>query len=199
MDKSLTKIRHERSKKDFPKLKLDEDEYVEFVFRRSTACLLLILVGTALATIIILLAFLLTLIGQSFLDETGRNFMFIVLAVLLVTTGFISFISYEVFKNNILFVTNKKLTQKIMTSPSSNSTSTIDLFSVEDVSYHQHGILASLFNYGTLRFSTVGDETTYTFKFASVDSETIDSLVSLVSSAKKPSSSDNPSSESNNS
>ena len=35
MDENLAKIRHERSKKDFPGLRLDEDEYVEFAFRRA--------------------------------------------------------------------------------------------------------------------------------------------------------------------
>ena len=32
MDNNLAKIRHERSVKDFPGLKLEDDEYVEFAF-----------------------------------------------------------------------------------------------------------------------------------------------------------------------
>ena len=32
MEESLTKIRHDRSKKDFPEMKLDDDEYVEFLY-----------------------------------------------------------------------------------------------------------------------------------------------------------------------
>ena len=43
MDESLAKIRHERSKKDFPKLKLEDDEYVEFAFLRAKVCLLMII------------------------------------------------------------------------------------------------------------------------------------------------------------
>ena len=39
MDENLLKIRHERSKKDFPNLRLDEGEYVEFAFRRAKICL----------------------------------------------------------------------------------------------------------------------------------------------------------------
>ena len=45
MDKSLNKIRHERSKRDFPGLKLEDDEFVEFAFSRSKICLLLIQSG----------------------------------------------------------------------------------------------------------------------------------------------------------
>ena len=44
MDKALAKVRHERSKKDFPFLKLEEDEYVEFAFSRARVCLAMILV-----------------------------------------------------------------------------------------------------------------------------------------------------------
>ena len=42
MDESLANIRHERSKKDFPALKLEDGEYVEFAFSRAKICYLLI-------------------------------------------------------------------------------------------------------------------------------------------------------------
>ena len=42
MDESLANIRHERSKKDFPALKLEDGEYVEFAFVRSKICYWLI-------------------------------------------------------------------------------------------------------------------------------------------------------------
>ena len=43
MDESLARIRHERSKKDFPGLRLEDDEYVEFAFKRARVCLLMII------------------------------------------------------------------------------------------------------------------------------------------------------------
>ena len=79
MDKSLAKIRHERSKKDFPGLKLEDDEYVEFAFRRAKTCLIMILMGISASLIVVLLAFLLVLMGQSALDEMGKNYLFIIL------------------------------------------------------------------------------------------------------------------------
>ena len=63
MDESLAKIRHERSKKDFPGLRLEEGEYVEFAFKRAKVCLKMIFGGMALALILVLLAFLITLMG----------------------------------------------------------------------------------------------------------------------------------------
>ena len=83
MDESLVKIRHDRSKKDFPELKLDDDEYVEFAFKRAKVCLFAIFGGTFIGLILILLAFLVVLLGQSMIDEMGKNFLFIILFALL--------------------------------------------------------------------------------------------------------------------
>ncbi len=174
MDESLAKIRHERSKKDFPGLNLDDGEYVEFAFHRSRACLILIFGALFVSLVIILLAFLLSLMGASLLDEMGRNFLFIILGALLAAT-----------------------VQKVMDSPVSKSINTIDLSSVEDVSFHQKGILPSLFHYGTLRLSTVGDETTYTFKYSDISPEDLKAVTKLVTSAKKPQKPPKPQSETN--
>ena len=43
MDENLAKIRHERSKKDFPGLSLEDGEYVEFAFSRAKICLMMII------------------------------------------------------------------------------------------------------------------------------------------------------------
>ena len=82
MDKNLIKIRHDRSVKDFPFLKLEEDEYVEFSFKRAKICYMLIFGGVAAALIVVLAVFLLVLMSQSTLDTMARNFMYILLAVL---------------------------------------------------------------------------------------------------------------------
>ena len=185
MDESLTKIRHERSKKDFPELKLEEGEYVEFAFKRARICLLAILVGIAVSVIILLLAFLLVLIGQDMLDDMGRNFVYIILATLLATAILAGIIAVMIYQGNKLFVTNRRVTQMIMSSPASKSVNAIDLTSVEDASYHQNGILQNFFHYGTLRLATVGDETTYTFKYSDISSEDLKAVVKLISEAKK--------------
>ena len=59
MDEGLTRIRHERSVKDFPFLELEENEYVEYAFKRARIWLNLILGGLGAGLIFILLAFLL--------------------------------------------------------------------------------------------------------------------------------------------
>ena len=80
MDKSLIKVRHDRSKKDFPGLKLEDDEYVEFAIKRAKICLMMIWGGTAVGLILVLVGFLFVLMGQNMIDAMGLNFLFIILA-----------------------------------------------------------------------------------------------------------------------
>ena len=165
MDNNLAKIRHERSVKDFPYLKLEDDEYVEFAFSRAKVCLLLILGSVAGGLILILLAFLLVLLGQQMIDEMGKHFLFIILFALLAAAIIIGIISIRIYRGNKLFITNKHAMQFIMDSLVSDSVNVIDLVNIEDASFKQDSLTQKIFHYGTFRLSTVGDETTYTFKY----------------------------------
>ena len=185
MDESLVKIRHERSVKDFPGLRLDDDEYVEFAFKRARICLLMILGGVTFGLIVVLLAFLLVLMGQSMIDEMGRNFLFIILTALLASSIIIGLVATRIYNGNKLFITNRRAIQMIMTSPVVNSVNIIDLVSIEDASFRQDSLLQNLFHYGTLRLSTIGDETTYTFKYSDITGEQLKAVTDLISNAKK--------------
>lgn len=187
MDENLAKIRHERSRKDFPMLNLEDGEYVEFAFKRARICLLAILGGTALGVILVLLAFLITLLFQAQIDEMGKNFLFIILVALLASAVIIGMIAMVTYRGNRLFVTNRRVIQLVMTSLVSTSVNAIDLPSVEDVSFHQDGILPRLFHYGTLRLATVGDETTYTFKYSDITPEDMKAISKMITEAKKKS------------
>ncbi|MBR2998690.1 PH domain-containing protein [Candidatus Saccharibacteria bacterium] len=185
MEESLTKIRHERSRKDFPELKLDDDEYVEFAFKRARICILMILGAVAAGLILVLLAFLIVLLNQSRIDEMGRHFLMIILFTLLASAILIGLVSLRIYSGNRLFITNKKVTQMIMTSLVSSSVNIIDLTSVEDASFRQDGIWQRILHYGTFRLSTVGDETTYTFKYSDIAPAELKAVTKLISDAKK--------------
>ena len=185
MDESLAKIRHDRSVKDFPGLRLEDDEYVEFYFRRAKVCLWAIWGGTFFGLVFILLAFLLVLLGQSRLDEMGVNFMYIILFALLAAALLIGVISLKVYKGNKLFITNRRAIQFVMDSLVSTSINIIDLVSIEDASFRQESLLQKMFHFGILRLSTVGDETTYTFKYSDIKPEELKAVTDLISAAKK--------------
>ena len=76
--------------------------------------------------------------------------------------------------------------QMVMSSLVSTSVNIIDLYSVEDASFRQEGILQKLFGYGTLRLATVGDETTYTFKYSDIKPAEFRAVIELITNAKKP-------------
>ena len=185
MDENLAKIRHERSKKDFPGLKLDEGEYVEFFFRRSKICLKLIWGATFAGLVTILVGFLLVLSVQEQIDEMGRRFLFIILFSLLAAAVIIGLLALRLYNGNKLYITNKHVTQMIMHSPVATSINIIDLVSVEDASFRQENILQKIFRYGTLRLSTMGDETTYTFKYSDISPTELRAVTELISNAKK--------------
>ena len=185
MDENLAKIRHERSVRDFPNLKLEDDEYVEFAFSRAKICLIMIIVGTALGLGVILLGFLLVLLGQESIDEMGRHYLFIILFALLAAAIVIGIISTMIYRGNKLIITNKRVIQLIMTSPTAHSMNIIELRKIEDASYKREGILQALFNYGTFRLSTVGDETTYTFKYSDITTEELKEVSKLISKKQK--------------
>ncbi|MBQ3433210.1 PH domain-containing protein [Candidatus Saccharibacteria bacterium] len=185
MDENLAKIRHERSKKDFPGLKLDEGEYVEYFFKRSKMCLWMILGGTFVGLVLILLAFLIVLLNQAAIDEMGKNFLFIMLCALLAAALIIGMVALRIYNGNRLYVTNKHVMQMVMNSLVSTSVNIIDLASIEDASFKQTNIMQKLFHYGTFRLSTVGDETTYTFPYSDITPTELRGVTELITAAKK--------------
>lgn len=184
MDEGLAKIRHARSKKDFPFLKLEDDEYVEFAFSRAKVCLFMIFGGVAGGLILILFAFLMIILGQNTMDAMGKNFMFIILACLIVAALLMGWAGIAVYRGNRLFLTNKHAIQMVMKSPVATSVNVIDLPSIEDASFHQNGLAQKIFGYGTFRLSTVGDETTYTFPYSDIAPEELRAVSKLITEAK---------------
>ena len=191
MDEGLVRIRHERSVKDFPFLKLEDNEYVEFAFKRARVWLNLILGSLSAGLILILLAFLLVLMGQSSIDATGVSFLYIILGALLFAVLLAGLFTVIVYRGNRLFVTNKHVIPLTMISPMANSVNMIDLSSIEDTSFSQNGIMQKLFGYGTFRLATVGEETTYTFKNSDITQEELKAVSKLVTIAKTADDKDN--------
>lgn len=185
MDEGLVKIRNARSRKDFAFLNLDDDEYVEFAFSRAKICQFMIFGGVAGGLILILSSFLMIILGQNTMDAMGRNFMFVILACLIVAALLMGWVGIMVYRGNKLFLTNKRAIQMKMKSPFATSVNMIDLPSIEDASFHQDGILQKIFGYGTFRLATVGDETTYTFQYSDIAPEELQAVAKLVADSKE--------------
>jgi uncharacterized membrane protein YdbT with pleckstrin-like domain len=106
----------------------------------------------------------------------------ILLLTLLVTLG--AYISYSVYTNNRFFLTNESVIQEIQLTLFSHHEQTVSLANIEDASYEQAGILQQIFNYGSIRLSTEGDETTYRFTYVANPKQHIATLNNAVEAFK---------------
>lgn len=74
-------------------------------------------------------------------------------------------ISLRINAGNRFYVTTESVVQRLQNSIFHVQNQQINLLNIEDVTYEKHGLFQHMFNYGTVRMSTEGDETTYLFKF----------------------------------
>ena len=185
MDESLANIRHERSKKDFPAIKLEDGEYVEFAFSRAKICYLLIWGCVAGVAVLITALFMFLFMTQPEINTMGNNFLAFLVITIIAFAFIAGLIATKVFSCNKLFITNRRAIQFIMVSPVVTSKNVIDLSSIEDASFRQTSIIQKLFKIGTLRLSTVGDETTYTLQYVEViGGDELNSITKLIRSNK---------------
>jgi uncharacterized membrane protein YdbT with pleckstrin-like domain len=165
------RARHEASKKKYPTLNLSEGEYVISAVRRHPIGLVPIFGFVGL-----MLLFLLGAIPfyDSFRDSSsnpGGMPSVAVVAVLALLLGVLfavgGLIAAYVYIQNKFFLTNESVIQEIQHSLFSKHEQTVSLANIEDASYRQENIVEHLFNFGSIRLSTEGDETTYRFSYVS--------------------------------
>ncbi|MDR3297949.1 MAG: PH domain-containing protein [Candidatus Nomurabacteria bacterium] len=187
MKSDLAKIHHARSAKEYPEIDLEDNEWVVLHIIRSKIGLLLIWAGEFAGAGLLTIALIMLLAGGPNplgLNSSAVGYLYIIifaLYALLIISGIIGTI---VYKSNHLYITNRRTIQKSRPSLFVNSTNIIDLQSIEDVSFRQAGLLDYIFKLGTIRMSTVGDETTYTFTMVDTPRDEIKTISSLVYKTK---------------
>lgn len=190
MKKTLAKLKSAKSQKIYPGLKLEEGEWVELDIRRSKVGLILIWSAEVVGFIVLALLFFTLSSGASEYAFIGINpstkvFIDLIIFIMyffLIISGMVGTVVYN---GNRIFITNKRVIQQSMISLFAKSTNIIDLVSIEDVSYSRKTIFEYLFRLGTIRMSTVGDETTYTFKFVDTPKDELDKITHLVHVVKE--------------
>lgn len=161
--------KHDRSKQEYPLLNLSPGEYIVSAVRRHPIGLIVPLV---LGTLLIVVA-LTVLSGYAEFAETlaltgflaDANMVTIPILIFVALVAFGMFVSYYVYVNNKFFLTNESVIQEIQLSLFSRLEQTVSLNNIEDASFTQHGIFQQVFDYGDIRLSTEGDETTYRFSY----------------------------------
>lgn len=163
--------KHANSKAKYPEVTLSSQEYViEFVRRHPIGLLSIWALVTLVSLLIIGLlplyaanhAMLQRELGFS-LPSAAAMALPLLLAVLFFLVG--GYIATIVYLGNRFYLTNESVIQHVRTSLFNNKNQIINLVNVEDASFEKKGILQQLFNYGTLRLSTQGEETIYRFYY----------------------------------
>lgn len=160
---------HDRSVAIYPTLHLSEGEFVVRSVRRHPIGLILplgigVLMISAVLTLLSSYDQFATMFNITGFMGSAENMVLPLLAF----TGFIAlgmFISYYVYTRNTFFLTNESVIQEIQHSLFSRHEQTVSLGSIEDASYTQKGIFQNVLNYGDIRLSTEGEETTYHFTY----------------------------------
>ena len=191
MKQELIKLHHARSAKDFPELRLEENEYVELAIQRSRLGLVFIWAAACTGYVALIVAVIFLAVGNAGsptvagLNGFAKSYLYIIILALFGIITISALIGSKVYKDNRLYVTNKRLIHHQTNSLFSKSVNVIELLSIEDVSFKQENIGDHIFKLGTIRMSTVGDETTYTFKYVNTPKEELDMITHLVHMEKE--------------
>ena len=179
--------KHEESVKRYPHLNLSAAEYVILSIKRHPIGLW-IPMGTTLALILLLMTALIAYPIVMEQDNAGVTPGLIPITVMLlcmiVVVGIGGYVAVWVYLRNTFFLTNESVIQEIQHSVFSRHEQTVSLGSIEDASFRQTGLLQTTLNYGSIRLSTEGEETTYRFQYVSNPREQIAVLNNAVEAFK---------------
>lgn len=154
---------HDRSVRDYPDIKFGPREYVVIDVQRSFFGLVRIWV-IALFVFLIMVAMVAVMHSVAADDSnTLLTILLLVAAFLLPLTGGI--IATHVYNGNRFIVTNERVFARIQLTPFAVRSQNVEIEHVEDCSVVQSNPLQLIFNYGSIRLSTVGDEQTYLFTY----------------------------------
>jgi len=175
----------EDSRRKYPALNLSEGEYVILAVRRHPIGLSAPVGSTLLA--LILLFGLTSIYGgiastNPDMPAAGDVSLIAILLALLVTI--FGYFATWIYIQNKFFLTNESVVQEIQHSLFSKREQTVSLGSIEDASFHQTNFIQTLFDYGTIRLSTEGDETTYRFHYVSQPKQQVATLNNAIEAFK---------------
>lgn len=179
---------HERSNRLYPTLNLSEGEYIiSAVHRHPVGLVIPLVVGTLLIAFILAIFFNYDIFVEAFAVHGALTEASSIAVPVWIFVGLVALsmsITYYVYKRNRFFLTNESVIQEIQTSLFSRQEQTVSLANIEDASFTQRGISQQILNYGNIRLSTEGDETTYQFSYVANPKEHIARLNNAIEAFK---------------
>src|SRR5579862_2461035 len=143
---------------------LEEGEMVLTVVHRSVAGLIGIY-AVAIAAVAAIVGLVIAVAPGTFQTSSSSisSSLSAVIAMSAIFLAVVLFVVTYVYRQSRLLVTNKSLVQVLQKTLLIRKVSRLSMSNVEDVNEEQRGILANIFNYGTLTVQTAGTEDNFVF------------------------------------
>lgn len=148
-------------------LDLDPSEIVLFKVRQHPIVIVQIVALGSIVALSIIIGFA-VIINSSTLESIpgGTPAVGALAFAGLIMTLIVSWISFWVYSQNQLTVTNENVLQKLQFGLFNDRVSQLNLAKVQDVTVNRQGILSTFFNYGTVEIESAGEQANYNFKYA---------------------------------
>lgn len=145
---------------------MHEDEVIIFEVRRHVIGLFFMYLsfGLLLALVAVVAVMAPSLLSDYDTDMV-RQISMTVFLVAFVFSAIFTFIGHIVYNGNRWILTSDSLTQVSQRSLFNRQNSQLSLANLEDVTVHQDGILAHMFNYGVLRAETAGERSKFSMLY----------------------------------
>lgn len=159
--------KHDESVERYPGLNLSLNEFVIVaVPRHAIGFLGPVVITTVCIALVLSLLFNFPYFAGSIGLSNGSYGTLMLAGVMLIILFLLGgYAAIWVFFNNRFFLTNESVIQEIQTGLYGRKEQIVSLANVEDASYSQQGPFQTLFDYGSIRLSTEGDETSYNFTY----------------------------------
>jgi len=144
---------------------VDKDETKLYEVRKHNFGIIIIYVQVVLGmSVAVVLSYVLlpNLLGD--LDQAILYANLFTALVLLITIVVIVFTT-TIYRQNRLIVTDRNITQVLQYGLFSRKVSQLNIVNVEDVTSEQKGFIPTIFNFGTLKIETAGEQSNFNFNY----------------------------------
>lgn len=165
----MSKLSNE-GKKFFKLIEFDPNEELISEIRKHPVGLFFVILtgGLIILALTIVTGFIIGSDLSGIFGETYggvKTIIMIACVLAIVGSAVMTLIAAYLYISNVIFITSEKIAQVLYLSLFNRKISQLSIGDVQDVTVSQKGILAHIFNYGTLTIETAGEQSNYTFNF----------------------------------
>jgi uncharacterized membrane protein YdbT with pleckstrin-like domain len=161
----------------------DQEQLLYETHRHPIGALLIYSGGVAFSVFVVVLTLVLGGLAANSGQEMGMSTdlqpLILVFGLILAVFGIVaSLISGFLYQSNIMLVTSDKVAQVLRPGLFNHKISQLSLGDIQDVTVTKQGILANIFDFGTVVVETAGEQESYHFTFAPRPYECAKAIVS---------------------